>query len=409
MYGHAPVVGPVPGSCAALRAADKASRLAAPLRPDGAGAAPRRAPHPRPGLRAGQLDHPAPRRHRRSRPRALDAPSCPPARAADAPALSRCERSTRPFRIARRRDFPQRAVFAARSAGGAAGDRARAAPRRARRAARAAGRPARAADRGDAGRAGAAGGSGEAMRILHLSDPHVQLPRWRERPLRDFGPLRALATVELWKGRGRDYDGALERLRQIVRDADALRADLVVCTGDLTQLAMEEEFALAQDALAPLGDRLTCIPGNHDRYPLAGHPHRLDEAYFPPRPLPERFTALDSCGEICWPVITQGRILASELKQDFRGKLVLVHHAPFRTGGVPDWPWHRLRGARKLLEAARDATAILCGHIHERFQSGNVICAGSSTRRAAEGYWVIELGPGRVAEAKQYLPGAREV
>jgi len=247
------------------------------------------------------------------------------------------------------------------------------------------------------------------MRILHLSDPHVQLPRWRERPLRDFGPLRALATVELWKGRGRDYDGALERLRQIVRDADALRADLVVCTGDLTQLAMEEEFALAQDALAPLGDRLICIPGNHDRYPLAGHPNRLYESYFPPRPLPERFAALDSCGEICWPAITQGRILESELKQDFRGKLVLVHHAPFRTGGVPDWPWHRLRGARKLLEAARDATAILCGHIHERFQSGNVICAGSSTRRFAEGYWVIDLAPERLAEAKQYIPGAREV
>ena len=108
-------------------------------------------------------------------------------------------------------------------------------------------------------------------------------------------------------------------------------------------------------------------------------------------------------------MITQGRIRESELKQDFRGKLVLVHHAPFRTGGVPDWPWHRLRGARKLLEAARDAAAILCGHIHERFQSGNVICAGSSTRRGAEGYWVIELAAGGAAEAKQYLPGARQV
>src|SRR6202023_756745 len=144
----------------------------------------------------------------------------------------------RPFRIARRGDLPQRALPDIRSSRGAAGDRARAAPRRTRRAARAAGRPARAADRGNAGRAGAAGGGGEAMRILHLSDPHVQLPRWRERSLRDFGPLRAFATVELWKGRGRDYDGALERLRQIVRDADALRADLVVCTGDPTQLAM---------------------------------------------------------------------------------------------------------------------------------------------------------------------------
>src|SRR5712664_419161 len=75
--------------------------------------------------------------------------------------------------------------------------------------------------RRDAGRTGPARGSGEAVRILHFSDPHVQLPRWRERPLRELGPLRAVATVELWKGRGRDYDDALLTLRQIVRDAEA--------------------------------------------------------------------------------------------------------------------------------------------------------------------------------------------
>ncbi|MGZ6123675.1 MAG: metallophosphoesterase family protein, partial [Myxococcales bacterium] len=162
------------------------------------------------------------------------------------------------------------------------------------------------------------------MRILHFSDPHVQLPRWRQRPLRELGALRSLATVELWKGRGRDYDDALVALRQIVRDADTLRADLVVCTGDLTQLAMEEEFALAQETLRPLGERLVSIHGNHDRYPIAGKPNRLFEAYFPRRPLPGGFAALDSCGETCWPVITQGRILERELLQDFQGKLVLV-------------------------------------------------------------------------------------
>jgi 3',5'-cyclic AMP phosphodiesterase CpdA len=245
------------------------------------------------------------------------------------------------------------------------------------------------------------------VRLLHFSDPHVQLPRWRERPLRELGPLRALASVELWKGRGRDYDDAQLVLRQIVRDADALRADLVVCTGDLTQLAMEEEFALAREALQPLGDRLVCIHGNHDRYPLQGRPNRLYEAHFPPRILPDGFALVDSCGDVCWPVITQGRIADGELSQDFRAKVVLVHHAPFRAGGVPDWPWHRLRGARKLLEATRDAAAVLCGHIHERYQAGNVLCAGSSTRRGDEGYWVLEVTSGRVETATRYLPGAR--
>ncbi len=241
------------------------------------------------------------------------------------------------------------------------------------------------------------------MRILHFSDPHVQLPRWRERTLRELGPLRMLATAELWKGRGRDYDGALEALRQIVRDADALRADLVICTGDLTQLAMEEEFALAREALRPLGDRLVTIHGNHDRYPTDGQPNLMFEAYFPPRPLPDFVVPLDSCGDVCWPVITQGRIVESDLAQDFRGKLVLVHHAPFRRGGVPDWPWHRLRGAGRLLEAARDAEAILCGHIHDRFRHANVICAGSSTLRGHEGYWLLTLERGRLLDAARLV------
>jgi len=245
------------------------------------------------------------------------------------------------------------------------------------------------------------------LRILHFSDPHVQLPRWRERKLRELGPLRMLATVELWKGRGRDYDDALPKLRQIVRDADALHADLVICTGDLTQLAVEEEFALAREALAPLGDRLVSIHGNHDRYPIGGKPNRLYETYFPPRPLPGFIAALDSCGDVCWPVITQGRIGGDDLRQDFRGKLVLVHHAPFRRDGVPDWPWHRLRGARQLLDATRGALAVLCGHIHDRFHASNVYCAGSSTARGAEGYWLLDRDNDRLTSARQFGLGAR--
>lgn len=242
------------------------------------------------------------------------------------------------------------------------------------------------------------------IRVLHFSDPHVQLPRWRERKLRELGPLRSLATVELWKGRGRDYDDALEKLRQIVRDADALKADFVACTGDLTQLAMEEEFALAREALAPLGERLVCIHGNHDRYPIAGRANGLYEVYFPPKPLPSPFVALDSCGPICWPVVTRGRIEPAQLQQDFHGKLVLVHHAPVR-----DWPWHELRGRRALLGATPGAAAVLCGHIHERQRLGNVFCAGSSTERGKEGYWLFELEGGQVRSAAQRKLGGLSV
>jgi len=238
------------------------------------------------------------------------------------------------------------------------------------------------------------------LRILHFSDPHVQLPRWRERPLREFGPLRALATVELWKGRGRDFDDAFEKLKAIARDADALEVDRVVCTGDLTQLAMDEEFALAREALKPVESRLVSIHGNHDRYPIDGKPNFLYELYFKTN-LPDGFVALDSCGDVCWPVITRGRIEPAALRQDFAGKIVLVHHAP-----VPDWPWHELRGRRALLEKTRDAAAVLCGHKHERFRRGNVFCAGSSTERGKEGYWLLEVENGRVVSAEIRSIGA---
>src|SRR5206468_2212393 len=137
-----------------------------------------------------------------------------------------------------------------------------------------------------------------------------------------LGALRSLATVELWKGRGRLYEEAAEKLRAIVRDADALKADHCILTGDLTQLALEEEFAIAREALQPLKDRLTVIPGNHDRYPLGRGPNRLYETYFPEASLAPRALAddtalipVDTVGELAWPVISHGRVSHGQLEQ----------------------------------------------------------------------------------------------
>lgn len=269
------------------------------------------------------------------------------------------------------------------------------------------------------------------LRLLHFSDPHVQLPRWRERSLRELGPLRALATVELWKGRGRDYDGALDKLRAIVRDADALRADFCILTGDLTQLAHEEEFALARQALEPIVPRLLCIPGNHDRYPLGTTANKLYEKYFPeasllPRAITDQVAVVpvDTVGELSWPVLSHGRVERPQLRQlertlgdpawAARCKLVLTHHSPTRRGARRDWPLHDLRGAGALLRScASGADAILCGHVHDRFDDAaragrpRVICAGSATERNKEGYWLIEIERGRIAAVtRRRLGGA---
>jgi len=272
-------------------------------------------------------------------------------------------------------------------------------------------------------------------RLLHFSDIHVQIPRWRERTLGELGPLRLLATVELWKGRGKDFDGAMGALEALRRAIDDEGVDHAVFTGDVSQLACEEEFRLAAGVLGPLlPGRLTCIAGNHDRYPVGGKAPRFFEKYFPgqPRsdiasaPLPVRLVgddvalvALDSCGPLCWPVATKGKMQPRELSAlsrtlampELRGrcKLLLVHHAPTRRGRRQDWPWGGLFGASALLRAAADAgaDAILCGHVHERFDDPprpgrpRVICAGSSTERGSEGYWLLEVEGGRLASVER--------
>jgi 3',5'-cyclic AMP phosphodiesterase CpdA len=272
------------------------------------------------------------------------------------------------------------------------------------------------------------------MKLVHFSDVHVQLADWRSRTVRELGPLRAVATIELWKGRGREYDGAAAALRELARVAS--QADHAICTGDLTQLGHPEEFAAARDALGTLAtdpQRFTVLPGNHDRYPWHGRPSYFFEEYFPEHSRTDVCTrvrgvhlvgdaaviVVDSAGSLSWPVVSRGRIdraqldaleaalRAPELRD--RCKLVAVHHAPVLRGGRTDWPWHSLRGARALLEVARTggAKAILCGHIHDRFVYGKdpgVICAGSSTQLGREGYFELEIrGPDLVSVTERSL------
>jgi len=268
------------------------------------------------------------------------------------------------------------------------------------------------------------------MKLVHFSDTHVQLPGWRERPLDELGPLRALASVELWKGRGKLFDDAEEKLRRIARIGG--EADHAVCTGDLTQLGHAEEFARAREALGALANdasRFTTLAGNHDRYPWQGAPSRLFEEHFPeqqhtdlPSPLRVRIVgdaaliAIDTVGRLAWPVISRGRVCKSDLAALLAAlhaphleglcKIVIVHHAPLLRGGRADWPWHGLKGARALLRVAREggAEAILCGHIHERFVHEGpplVVNAASSTELGKEGYFELTIRRGRIERLEE--------
>lgn len=116
------------------------------------------------------------------------------------------------------------------------------------------------------------------MRIIHLSDIHI----WRYA----FNPLhllnkRAVGMFSLLAGRASRF--RLERLHEVVARVLELAPDHVLITGDLTTTALADEFREARAALAELlldANRVTVIPGNHDRYTAGSVRYRLFEEWF---------------------------------------------------------------------------------------------------------------------------------
>src|SRR5206468_2825869 len=75
----------------------------------------------------------------------------------------------------------------------------------------------------------------------------------------------------LMTNRSRHYHVAA--FEQMVEDLNAQGIEHVLCTGDVTNLALEQEFRFARerfDKLAGGPDQVTVIPGNHDAYVAAG-------------------------------------------------------------------------------------------------------------------------------------------
>jgi 3',5'-cyclic AMP phosphodiesterase CpdA len=99
------------------------------------------------------------------------------------------------------------------------------------------------------------------MRIIHISDLHF--------------PVR----VPFWKLRGKMFSGyfnyALRRRKKypvegvyaLIQRIKTLPYDLLILSGDITNVAHEKEFEEARKILNPiLDERAFLIPGNHDRY-----------------------------------------------------------------------------------------------------------------------------------------------
>jgi 3',5'-cyclic AMP phosphodiesterase CpdA len=107
------------------------------------------------------------------------------------------------------------------------------------------------------------------VRLAHCSDLHLLSHdgvRWL-----DLANKRWIGAMNLLSNRSRHYHVAA--FDDMVSDLNASGVDHVLCTGDVTNLALRQEFEFARAkfdrlALGPLG--VTVIPGNHDAYVAEG-------------------------------------------------------------------------------------------------------------------------------------------
>jgi 3',5'-cyclic AMP phosphodiesterase CpdA len=116
------------------------------------------------------------------------------------------------------------------------------------------------------------------LKIIHVSDIHFWRYSWN--PFRLMGK-RLFGSVGLAVGRARRF--RLERVADLVERVTNLNPDHLLITGDLTTLALPAEFAMARRALEPWlrePEKVTVIPGNHDRYTLSAQRGRLFERQF---------------------------------------------------------------------------------------------------------------------------------
>jgi 3',5'-cyclic AMP phosphodiesterase CpdA len=234
------------------------------------------------------------------------------------------------------------------------------------------------------------------LTLGHISDLHAT--RVSGFPLAPLCSKRALGWLSWHLRRRRRYRTAV--LEALLADLAQHAPDQIAITGDLTQIAREEEFPEAAGWLARFGppERVSAIPGNHDAYVpvLEERGWRLWSAYlesdrdalafrgdagalFPSVRVRGGVALVGVCtAQPTPPFAATGRVGAAQLARLDESlarlgdaglcRVVLIHHPP-----VPGLTTRRrsLRDAAAFGEVLRrrGAELVLHGHLHRTTQS----------------------------------------
>ena len=223
------------------------------------------------------------------------------------------------------------------------------------------------------------------FRLAHISDPHLgPLPRLSPA---DWLTKRIIGFLN-WQG-NRAHHHSSNWLDRMQDDLIAQNPDHIVVTGDLTNLAMAEEFSRSRTWLETLGtpDRVSVIPGNHDAYvpgALGRHAHHWsafmtgdaggDALHFPYLRRRSGVSIVGVSTAVAMPPWLAGGLVGKvqirrlrdmlsdpAIAADFR--IVLIHHPPQMHGAAPQ---KRLFDAERFRDVIRETGAdlILHGHTH---------------------------------------------
>ena len=231
------------------------------------------------------------------------------------------------------------------------------------------------------------------FRIAHISDVHLgAVPNLR---LRDYASKRVVGYTN-WR-RNRAKAMTSETLDRLVDDMHAQQPDHIVVTGDLTNIAMREEFENARRWLEQLGppEVVTAIPGNHDAYvPRAHHRFRklwapwmisddsehVGKALFPFMRRKANIALIGVSSAVASaPFMATGRVgerqtdrvgeLLKEARAEGRFRVVLIHHPPKLID--PRSGWRKLTDGKRFRATVErhGAELILHGHEHIRMMT----------------------------------------
>lgn len=272
-------------------------------------------------------------------------------------------------------------------------------------------------------------------RFAHISDLHV-LELEGTTPVR-FLNKRATGMINLVGPRRGQHDIAI--LEALVEDLSSEEVEHVLVTGDLTNLALESEFARARGLLEPIAlyERLSVVPGNHDIYTRGSEREQRFERYFGDLMWPSETTASDrtypwykdvngvavvglcsarprlpfiATGEIGGDQLDRLKLLAERHDFENRFTIVLVHHNLHERTKRKNL-MHGLNDRRELLELCESVgvNLVLHGHTHvaHTFDHGpvTVIGCGSSTWKSEHPdhvarYNIYHVGESGLAEVE---------